>query len=88
MVKNASAYKFTHKELVQLMLKEVGIHGGIWTLSVDFRLGAGSFGATPEEVAPTGFVSVEGIGLQRLDIPEGTPIPPLAFNAATLNPAA
>lgn len=86
MAKHASAYNFSHKELVELMLKDAGIHEGIWALSVNFRLGAGSFGPTPAEVAPTGFVGVDGIGLQRIELPEGAPIPPLAFDAALLNP--
>lgn len=86
MAKNASSYSFDHKEIVTLMLKEADIHDGIWTLSVNFRLGAGAFGPTPSEVAPTGFVSIEGIGLQKID-PVPSELPPLAFDAAELNPA-
>lgn len=86
MAKNASSYSFNHQEIVTLMLKEAGIHEGFWQLSVNFRLGAGAFGPTPEQVAPTGFVSIEGMGLQRLD-PIPAEIPPLAYDAAALNPA-
>lgn len=86
MAKNASFYSFNHKEIVTLMLKEAGVNEGIWTLAVNFRLGAGAFGPTPEEVAPTGFVSIEGIGLQKID-PVPAELPPLAFDAAKLNPA-
>lgn len=85
MSKIASAYSFNHKEIVTLMLKDAGVHEGIWALSVDFRLGAGAFGPTPDEVAPTGFVSIQGIGLQRID-PVPPELPPLAFNASELNP--
>lgn len=88
MAKYASAYNFSHKELVQLMLKDAGIHEGIWSLSVNFRLGAGSFGPSPTEVTPTGFVGVEGVGLQKIEVSPDSPIPPLAFDAALLNPPA
>lgn len=89
MAKIADSYSFNSKELVTLMLKEAGIHEGIWILAVNFRLGAGAFGPTTELVAPTGFVSVEGLGLQRYVRPENDldgNLPPLAFDAAELNP--
>jgi hypothetical protein len=68
------------------MLKDAGIHEGFWNLSVDFRLGAGAFGTTPEEVMPSGFVSIEAVGIQRVSPQEGQPIPPLTYSAEELNP--
>lgn len=86
MSKNATTYTYEHKELVALMLKDANIKEGIWALSVNFRLGAASFGASPEEVFPTGFVSVESLGIQKVEHKAGTPIPPIAYDAAELNP--
>lgn len=67
------------------MLKDAGITEGLWSLSVNFRLGAGAFGPTPTEVAPTGFVSVESVGLQKVEGIDGQPLPPLTYDAADLN---
>lgn len=84
MAKTASQYTYSHKELVALMLKDTGIHEGFWNLVVNFRLGAGAFGQTPEEVAPSGFVSIESIGIQKVTIQEGQAVPPLTYNAQEL----
>lgn len=84
MSKTASQFTFSHKELARLMLRDAGITEGYWTLSVAFRLGAGAFGPSPEEVAPTAFVSIEGIGISKLDHPADQPLPPMTFNAAEL----
>lgn len=86
MAKTASQFTYSHKELVTIMLKDAGIHEGFWNLSVNFRLGAGAFGPTPEDVVPSGFVGVEAIGIQRMELKEGQPIPPLTFDAKDLNP--
>lgn len=86
MSKAASQYTYSHKEIVQVMLQDSGIHEGHWTLSIGFRLGAGAFGMTPEEVAPSGFISIDTIGIQRTEAPAGQPLPPLTFDAAELNP--
>ncbi|MBH2042096.1 MAG: hypothetical protein I8H87_00865 [Comamonadaceae bacterium] len=88
MAKTASQFTYSHKELVTLMLKDAGIHEGLWNLSVNFRLGAGAFGPTPEEVAPSGFVSVDAVGIQKMEPKEGQPIPPLTYDAKELNPEA
>lgn len=68
------------------MLKDAGINDGLWNLSVTFRLGAGAFGPTPEEVAPSGFVGVEAVGIQSIEQKAGLPIPPLTYDARELNP--
>lgn len=86
MAKHASQFTYTHKELIQLMLKDAGIHDGWWNLAVNFRLGAGAFGPTADDVVPSGFVGVEGVGIQRVELKEGEPIPPLTYNAKELNP--
>ena len=80
----ASQYMFTHKELVELMVKKAGVHEGKWILSVTFGFGAVNGGPTPEQVMPTGVVGVQSIGIQKAqsDSPE-----PLTVDAAVVNPA-
>lgn len=81
MSKVATEFSFTHKELMSMMLKEADIHEGLWSFSVNFRLGAGAFGPTEAEVAPTGFVGVDSLGIRR-----APQTGPLVFDAADLNP--
>ena len=82
MSKLASEFTFSHEELVSLMLKSANVHEGLWALSVNFKLGAGVFGANEKDVAPTGFVSVEALGVRR-----APGVGPMVFDAAQLNPA-
>lgn len=60
---------YKHQELVQLMLKDQGITEGHWILSVNFGLGAGNVGESPERpevINPAAFVIVQSIGLHRV----------------------
>lgn len=86
MSKLASQFTFSPKEFMILALKELDIHEGLWSFSVNFRLGAGAFGPTKDEVFPSGFVSVESLGIQKFELKTGEPLPPLTYDAAELNP--
>lgn len=68
------------------MLRDAGIHEGMWTLIIGFRMGAGSFGPTPDEVAPSAFVGIESFGIQKVEVQTDQPVPPMTFSAAELNP--
>lgn len=81
MSKIATEFSFNHSELVALMLKDANIHEGLWSLTVNFKLGAGAFGPNEDEVAPSAFVSVDSLGIRRAPEPG-----PLIFDAATINP--
>jgi len=81
MSKLATEFTFNHEELMSMMLQQADVHDGLWAFSVNFKLGAGVIGASEKEVAPTGFVSVEALGIKR--VPE---MAPLVFDAAKLNP--
>ena len=73
---------FQHKELVELMLKHQGIVEGHWILSVNFGLGAGNIGESPERpesISPAAFVIVQSIALQRVPGAQ-----PNSFDAGTL----
>jgi hypothetical protein len=74
---------FTHKELVELMLKKQNIHEGIWMLSVRFGMQATNFGATPDgsDVLPTALIPVLAIGIHRTD-----KVNNVAVDASAANP--
>lgn len=80
----ASQYSFSHKELVELMIKKANIHEGTWMMMVTFAFGALNGGPTPDQVMPTGMVGVQSIGIQKA--PPDSPAP-LVVDAAQVNPA-
>jgi hypothetical protein len=77
----ATQVMFTHREVVTILLKERGIHEGIWGLAVNFGLGVGNTGPNEKEISPTAMVALMGIGIQKF--PE---LNALAVDAAVVNP--
>lgn len=74
---------YSTNELINLMLKNEGIHEGNWILSVNFGFSAMSIRNSDDarEVNPSGVVSVHRIGLLRVNAPL-----PFAVDAAVVNP--
>ena len=58
---------FTHKELVEILVKNQNLSEGIWRLHVRFGLKAASLGTSNEDRLPTAMIPVLDIGLQRVD---------------------
>jgi hypothetical protein len=73
---------FRHKELVELMLKQQGIHEGIWGLFIKFSLGASNVGPTQTDLLPAAIVAVTEIGLQKFEQETN-----LSVDAAKVNPS-
>lgn len=70
-----------HSELVTLLIKEFGVHEGIWTLAVELQFAALTAGPDDQSVYPTGLVSVKTIGLSP-----GTKVNNISVDAAKVNP--
>lgn len=81
-VPDVTSVQYKHKELTELMLKDRGIHEGLWVLQIRFGLGAVNAGPSEDDVHPTAMVPVQGIGILRVDQPG-----PLVVDAAVVNPA-
>jgi len=82
-----NAITVTHKELVEVLIKHLGFHEGIWQLSVEFGLSAVNIQATNaqtgvSQLSPAVFVPINKIGLIKVEI-EG----PIAVDAAKINPS-
>lgn len=57
---------FTYKELVSALIRERGIHDGIWGLVVEFGLAAANVALNPnQEYSPAAIIPVVRIGIQR-----------------------
>jgi hypothetical protein len=79
----ASQFTFTHKELVDMLIKQAGVHEGKWMLMVNFGFGAVNGGPSPDQIFPTAFAAIQFIGIQRAT--EDSP-PSLVADAAVVNP--
>jgi len=77
-------YGFDLKEVATALIKQQGIHDGLWIVAFEFNLGAGLVGPTKEDVRPSAFVQINKISLVRQNEILGAPN--LIVNAAEVNP--
>jgi hypothetical protein len=80
---DVQTYTFSHRELLELMVKGSDLHEGEWMLTINFGLSAGNFGPTSEDVLPGGILLVQNIGITRAAI--GSP-KALTVDASVVNP--
>ena len=73
---------FKYPEVVEALLKQTDIHEGLWTLAVQFGLGATNAGPSDEELKPSAIVGVLALGISRADKPTN-----LTVDASVVNPA-
>ncbi len=78
----ATRYDFTYREIVEALLKQQGLHEGIWGILIEFGLAASNIGPSEDELSPAAILAVKKIGLQRFEKESN-----IAFDAAKLNPA-
>jgi hypothetical protein len=74
-------FLFTYKEVVTALLKQQGIHEGIWSLAVNFGIGAINAGPNAEQLAPAAIVPLLAVGIQK-----GTEVNNLSVDASVVNP--
>jgi len=74
---NVSQYQFDLTEVGKLLVKKQGIKEGLWTVGVQFALGAVNAGPDPTKVMPSMLVSVEKVMLTR-----ATEMTPLTVDAS------
>lgn len=71
------------RELTELLIKHNDLHDGCYELLVEFMIGAGTLGPTPEMAAPAAIVTVSKFGLVSAQ-----PSSVVAVDAASVNPQA
>jgi hypothetical protein len=76
-------FTFTHKELVEALIKKADLHDGKWMLLITFGFGAINTGPGPDQVLPTALASVQHVSIQKA--PDDAP-PSLVADAAQVNP--
>src|SRR5262249_42048626 len=73
---------FTHKEVVEALVRKQDIHNGIWGLYVRFGINAANIGQEPaSELLPAAIIPVLEIGIQRFD-----KVNNLSVDASVVNP--
>jgi hypothetical protein len=74
---------FTHKEVVEALIRYNDLHEGLWGLYIEFGLGAANVGSEPGgDILPTAIIPVKKIGIQRFGEANN-----LTVDAAEVNPA-
>lgn len=69
------------RDLTELLIKHYGIHHGKYELLMEFQIGTGMFGPTPEATLPSAFVGISKIGLMPTSLESA-----MTVDAATVNP--
>jgi hypothetical protein len=77
----ASQIMFSHKEVVEALIKKQDLHEGIWALAINFGWQATNMGPTETSLNPAAIAAVLSIGIQRSDKETN-----LTVDAAKLNP--
>jgi len=79
-----SELTWTHKELIELMIKAANIHDGRWMIELKLSFTPMNSGPSESQISPGVIVGVTGIGIHR-ELP-GAPSA-LVVDAAEVNPA-
>ena len=74
---------FSFKEVATALLKEQGIHEGVWALTVKFALMATNVGENEDSIRPAAILPIIELGLQKTDKESA-----IAVDAAKVNPKA
>lgn len=72
---------YSHKDLITLLLKDQGIHEGMYDISIELQIAVGGFGPTPEQVLPGAM-----LGVSRIGIAKAHQVGPNTVDAAVVNP--
>lgn len=73
---------FTHKEVVEALIRYGNINEGLWGLYIEFGIAGANVGPGPSDLNPAAIVPVLKIGLQKSDTATS-----LTADAAAVNPS-
>lgn len=75
---------FTYREIAEALIKQHGIHEGLWGVYLEFGIAGANINTVPDsdDVIPSAIVPVQKLGLQRFDRANN-----LTVDAAGVNPA-
>lgn len=73
---------FSHKELVTALIKDQGIHDGIWGIYVNFGIQGLNAGPSANEIVPAALVPIVNIGIQKFEAETN-----ISVDASKVNPS-
>ena len=77
----SSQFTFSHKEVAEALVKQQGIHKGVWGILVKFGISGANIGVNDSTLVPAAVVPVLEIGLRVFDEENS-----LSVDAAKVNP--
>jgi hypothetical protein len=77
-------FTFELSEVATALIKQQGLHDGLWTIGCEFGFAAALAGPTQGDVRPAAFVTINKIQLMRQ--PPGAPVTPFTVYASEVNP--
>ena len=75
---------FSLIEMTEILIKNQGLHEGLYNLSVQFQIAVGAVGPSPESICPGAMMGISRIGLSRTKKEKANIH---TVNAAEVNPA-
>jgi hypothetical protein len=78
-------YVYTYKEIAEALVRQQGLHAGLWAIYLEFGIAAANIpqGPAQDQLVPAAIVPVLKVGLQRFEKPNA-----LTVDAAEVNPPA
>jgi hypothetical protein len=73
---------FTYEELAEILVKQQGIHEGLWGVYYELGIGAGNLPAPDGNFIPAALVPLQRMGIQKFD----EEVKGLTVDAAKVNP--
>lgn len=58
---------FSLKELTEILVKNQGLHEGLYNLSIQFQIGVGAIGPSPESICPGAMIGISRVGLSKTE---------------------
>jgi len=71
---------FTYKEIAELLVKQQGIHEGIWGLFVRFGLNAANVGENEAALKRAAIIPILELGLQKMEKESNIAVDAAKFN--------
>jgi hypothetical protein len=75
---------FSLVQLAEILVKSQGLHEGLYNLSIEFQIGVGAIGPSPESICPGAMIGISRIGLLKTEESKKNIH---TVNAAEVNPA-
>ena len=73
---------FTYEELAEILIKQQGIHEGLWGVYFELGIGAGTIPGPDGNFVPAAVVPIQRMGIQKFD----EEVKGLTVDAAVVNP--